>query len=118
MIIWTFFKTLEDIYRHKNCYFPNALRPTSFSYLDSYCAPLLTFNRVRTAVCNLLGLASLCGKPCQRSNEEGDARSLRRRRGRETMAEDCSASVSHALQMRRWTDSRQNKRSCEYHTGL
>ena len=37
MIIWTFFQTSEDIYRNKKCYLPNALRPTSFSYLDSYC---------------------------------------------------------------------------------
>ena len=37
MIIWTFFQTSEDIYRYKKCYLPNALRPTSFSYLDSYC---------------------------------------------------------------------------------
>ena len=37
MIIWTFFQTSEDINRYKKCYFFNALRPTSFSYLDSYC---------------------------------------------------------------------------------
>ena len=37
MIIWTFLQTSEDISRYKKCYLPNALRPTSFSYLDSYC---------------------------------------------------------------------------------
>ena len=37
MIIWTFFQTSEDIYRYEKCYLPNALRPTSFSYLDLYC---------------------------------------------------------------------------------
>ena len=40
MIIWTFFQTSEDISRYKKCYLPNALRPTRFSYLDSYCALL------------------------------------------------------------------------------
>ena len=38
MIIWTFFQISEDIYRYKKCYLPNALRPTSVSYLDLYCA--------------------------------------------------------------------------------
>ena len=38
MIIWTFFQTSEDISRYKQFYLPNALGPTSFSYLDSYCA--------------------------------------------------------------------------------
>ena len=37
MIIWTFFQTSEDIYIYKECHLPNALRPTSFSYLDLYC---------------------------------------------------------------------------------
>ena len=37
MIKWTFFQTSEDIYRYQKCYLPNALRPTSFSYLDLYC---------------------------------------------------------------------------------
>ena len=37
MIIWTFFQTAEDISRYKKLYLPNVLRPTSFSYLDSYC---------------------------------------------------------------------------------
>ena len=37
MIIWTFFQTY--IYRYKKCYLPNALRPTSFSYLVDYAYP-------------------------------------------------------------------------------
>ena len=40
MILWTFFQTSEDIYRYKKFYLPNALRPTSFSYLNSYCGQL------------------------------------------------------------------------------
>ena len=31
------FQTSVDISRYKECYFPNALRPRSFSYLDLYC---------------------------------------------------------------------------------
>ena len=37
MIKWRFFQTSDDISRYKNCYLTNALRPTSFSYLDLYC---------------------------------------------------------------------------------
>ena len=37
MILWAFFQTSDDISRYKKFYLPNALRPTSFSYLDLYC---------------------------------------------------------------------------------
>ena len=38
LIIWTFYRTSDDISWYKKCYLANALRPTSFSYLDLYCA--------------------------------------------------------------------------------
>ena len=68
MIIWTFFQTSEDIYRYKKCYLPNALRPTSFSYLDSYCElslslsqPQMKFRRsYKKKGCSIANLIFLC----------------------------------------------------------